>query len=760
MSTHNLNAYRDLTVEEIQTALSYIDAGCVRSEWVEVGMALKAELGNAGFTLFDEWSQTASSYDKTASKDTWKSIRTSGGITIATLIYRAQQSGFALDEDKREPLNQSQIQERKNRQREEAEEADAEFARKRAAAATLANEIWSGLEEVEGRNHPYLERKGVESFGLRVGKWKNYAEPALFIPLRNEVGDLTSLQVIMAKPAFHGRDRDNLKDGQKAGSFHMIGSKPVGESVLVIASGYATAASIHRATGFTSVAVMDDTNLPRVGRVMRKLYKEAQIIIAGDDDRWHKPKDGKPAAPNSGRHYSRQAADAAGGVAILPAFQDATTEPTDFNDLQQLEGFEAVRDQIKRAVPEPDAGDYVPLDADVNPFMFPHLTAQSKPKNTWENLAWMLQEYGITLQYNVITKDLDVKVPGQDYGFDNRANCTLAEITSLCARNNMPKADLALYMQKIANDNSCNPVKDFIDAAPWDGVSRLGQLVDTVKTGPDYDRNLLSLCIRRWLISAVAAALKETDFWSKGVLVFQGGQSKGKTSWIRALLPAPIDNLFKEGAIIDPSQKDTVSSAISHWIVELGELDGTFKKTDVARLKAFISNKVDMLRRPYDRLESKYPRRTVFFASVNPKEFLSDDTGNVRWWTVPVTDVNYEHGIDAQQIWAEVAVLFREGERWWMNDDEEALLELTNAEHTPIDPLEELIRGRFNWAAPLRPRTMSATDVLIAIGYDKPGRAAATQASTLLKKITGKEPRKSNGSKVFDMPPSINEKPF
>jgi putative DNA primase/helicase len=71
-----------------------------------------------------------------------------------------------------------------------------------------------------------------------------------------------------------------------------------------------------------------------------------------------------------------------------------------------------------------------------------------------------------------------------------------------------------------------------------------------------------------------------------------------------------------------------VMSAVSHWVVELGELDSTFKKSDVSVLKAFITRRQDKLRRPYARRDSVFPRRTVFAGTVNDYQFLHDNTGN------------------------------------------------------------------------------------------------------------------------------------
>jgi putative DNA primase/helicase len=171
-------------------------------------------------------------------------------------------------------------------------------------------------------------------------------------------------------------------------------------------------------------------------------------------------------------------------------------------------------------------------------------------------------------------------------------------------------------------------------------------------------------------------------------------------------------------------------------------------------LKSFISQDIDELRRPYDRLESEYQRRSVFFASVNPKAYLVDDTGNVRWWTIAITAVNHEHKIDVQQLWAEAAHYFEQGERWWLTKDEEALLQKANAAHESPNSIEELIHARFDWNKPAT-NNMSATEVLVAIGYDKPSNAQAKDAGAALRKLTGGEPFKSSGRLVFRLPPSL-----
>jgi len=372
----------------------------------------------------------------------------------------------------------------------------------------------------------------------------------------------------------------------------------------------------------------------------------------------------------------------------------------------------------------------------MNPVPFgswPHKNDKLLPLNTIPNLRHLLANYGFTVRYDVIRKKLVIRHPGQLGTADNQNQVAMNVVLSLCALNRMPKTEVPAFMLNIGDEDPANPVMDFVTSRPWDGRSRFGDLLATVKTRDGFDRELFALLLRRWLISAVAAAAKPSGFWSKGVLVFQGDQSLGKTTWFRHLLPAEMRDFMWVDATIDPANKDTIIRAASHWLVELGELDGTLRKADIARLKGFISQDVDTFRRPYSREDERFQRRTVFFASVNPAQFLADDTGNVRWWTVPVVGLNCNHGIDQQQLWAEVFEWFKAGERWWLEGAEEARLEARNADHQQSDPVEELLLSRRDFSLPATCR-MTATELMIALGYEKIVSARRTRLAVSLRR--------------------------
>ena len=102
---------RDITPELIRAALACIPPDLPREEWARVGMSLKAELGAAGFDLFDTWSQGSEAYNPTDARDTWRSFKSGGRVQIGTLFHIAKGFGFKWDDaPQAQPLDHAAIE--------------------------------------------------------------------------------------------------------------------------------------------------------------------------------------------------------------------------------------------------------------------------------------------------------------------------------------------------------------------------------------------------------------------------------------------------------------------------------------------------------------------------------------------------------------------------------------------------------------------------------------------------------------------------
>lgn len=230
-----------------------------------------------------------------------------------------------------------------NRERIKAEQkrAEAEEKAKQARAAAEAAAMWSRLNH-EGECE-YLQRKGVAGHGVRYTAQGNMA-----LPMIDERGAIHGLQVIYADKAKgkKGRDKDFWPAGvAKKGHWFQIGMP---DWIALVAEGYATAASLHEATGLPVIVAFDAGNLLPVAQAIHKRYPRAKLLICGDDD--------YASAGNPGITAANAAAVAVSGAWVAPVFAAERPAqkggPTDFNDLHALEGLHIVRQQIEARLTE------------------------------------------------------------------------------------------------------------------------------------------------------------------------------------------------------------------------------------------------------------------------------------------------------------------------------------------------------------------------------------------------------------------------
>jgi putative DNA primase/helicase len=620
---------------------------------------------------------------------------------------------------------------RKHRERERA----------RAVAKRKAGEIWS-IANPDSSGHGYLERKKISPYGARVFK------DQLVVPVTNS-GELVGLQFI----AVDGT-KNFLTDSQTSGVFFRIGHKDASE--VIICEGFATGASIHEATGFDVLVAFNAGNLLEVAKIARAVAPNAKIIVAADDDRWTE----KPIN-NPGVHFAGLAASTVRGHAVRPFFKKGFDgKPTDFNDVAVLYGLPEVRQQILNKKPTFETGDesqshaaaIIPDEALWD--MLPDQKPGKKPISSIRNLSAIISRIDATVRYNVIKKSMEYMIPKVTTSLDNRQNALYACLEDVCNRFEMPKGDLKSFLNFLCDQNQFNPVMTWIESVPWDGKSRLEELYSTVKAKNENSDAIVmymkKLLIRRWMISAVAAASMPSGFSTRGVLVFQGAQYVGKTRWFKSLVPAELD-VIAEGKALNPNDKDSIKQVICFWMVELGEIDAIFRKSDISSLKAFISRDHDMIRLPYAAMESQFARRTVFFGSVNPENFLADDTGSSRYWTIAIDDVNHKHNVEMQQVWAEVNEIYKSGEQWWLTDEENEQLGELNKDFEVMDPIDERIRSRLNWENK-DGEWKTATDILIDMGIDRPTKYEIGKAATVIKLLNNNRSRKSGSQRLLWIP--------
>ncbi|KQM35979.1 VapE domain-containing protein [Sphingomonas sp. Leaf10] len=376
------------------------------------------------------------------------------------------------------------------------------------------------------------------------------------------------------------------------------------------------------------------------------------------------------------------------------------------------------------------------------------------PPCTVANVRHMLKCNGVTVRYNIIRKRIEIVVPWIASTVDNGDAVALTHILSLASQYGMPVGLISNVVDAIGDAHAYNPASDWIFSKPWDRIDRLKTFFATIIPMDDYPIELRDDLMRRWILSVTAAAIMPDGFHCRGVLTLQGAQGLGKTSWGRALIDHPTfaKQLIKLDHHLDASNKDSLLGAIEHWIVEIGELDSSLKR-DVARLKGFLTNGTDKVRRPYGRVSCETQRRTVFYATVNAPDFLVDNTGNSRFWTIACKGIIHNHGIDMQQLFAQCAVLLREGEQWWLTDDEEKRLEQQNSLHRSYSLVRERILEIVDTSPDFSGSTkaMTASEVLEEAGLTNPTNPQAKECAGYLREWFGQSKR-INGRDRWHIP--------
>ena len=384
----------------------------------------------------------------------------------------------------------------------------------------------------------------------------------------------------------------------------------------------------------------------------------------------------------------------------------------------------------------------------------PDIGGSELPLETIGNLRAVADNCNVTVRYNVIKKDDEILIPDTGWSIDNGKTASITWLRSECHKVEMKTTNIKNFVTLLADSNQFNPVTEWIESVGWDGVPRLDAFYDTVQEDTTKcSSEMKRIVMMRWAVSAVAAAFSPNGVMARGVLVFQGVQYSGKTRWIDALAPKDME-LVKTGRALNVHDKDSVKQIVSSWISELGELDATFKKSDIAALKAFITSDMDELRRPYAAAESQYARRTVFAASVNESKFLQDDTGNSRFWVIPIVSINHAHTLDMQQVWAEFYTLWKGGEKHYLTDKEMAMLNGHNESFTAPEPIFEMVSSHLDWANfdPNDCRWMQASDVLRWIGKENPSKFETIVGGRGIQKLNGGMQRKSHGKLLSAVP--------
>lgn len=317
--------------------------------------------------------------------------------------------------------------------------------------------------------------------------------------------------------------------------------------------------------------------------------------------------------------------------------------------------------------------------------------------------------------------------------------------------------------------NEFNSVDKWLSSLKWDGVDRIGDVCECLHLEEkDFRRTL----VHKWLVQTAALPSNKGDLETAGVLSLVGRQGTYKTTFFKLLVPEQYrKDWFSEGRELNPDDKDSKIAIMNGWICELGELEATMRR-EIPALKAFITNTVIDVRKPYEREASKVAKCVSLCSTCNAKHCLKDDE-NRRWWTIDIgstpIDTKRLAKLDISQLWAQAR---QEWDTWYasktknllskpyaLTRDELASLAEQNQLNKLDDPLEDELKYAFDFTKPGQ-KWMRAREIWqiicpdLAFDITKHGKSLTTITRILGQ--NGIESRKYSGTHhQYFMPPII-----
>lgn len=257
-----------------------------------------------------------------------------------------------------------------------------------------------------------------------------------------------------------------------------------------------------------------------------------------------------------------------------------------------------------------------------------------------------------------------------------------------------------IAVTKVTDDRSYHPIRQYFESLPpWDGEPRVDTLFIDYLGAAD---NTYIRAVCRKTLCAAYMRVYHPGIKFDYLPVFNGAQGIGKSTFISNL---GMEWFSDSLTLSDMNDKTAAEKLQGYWIHEIGELAG-MKKADLDKVKAFVSRCDDKYRASFGRRVTPHPRQCIFFGTTNSENgYLRDITGNRRFWNVKVTgESKYKPWEMTQeiidQIWAEVILLAKAGEKLYLPPDLESFAQEEQREAMEQDDREGLVREYLDMLLP------------------------------------------------------------
>lgn len=262
-----------------------------------------------------------------------------------------------------------------------------------------------------------------------------------------------------------------------------------------------------------------------------------------------------------------------------------------------------------------------------------------------------------SFRYNEVSNEIEYKEKKDDEYKPLNENALFREL--MHSNYKISQANLAsLFRSDFVEPY--NPFQYYFERLPvWDEktdwITLLANYIEA-KDQPRFNHHF-----KKHLVRTVACALDDKYYNKQAFILVSEVQNSGKSSFCRFLCPSQLNDYFTES--INPDNKDGEITLAENLLINLDELS-VLSKADINKLKSYFSRQRIKLRRPFEKKATSAPRRASFVGSTNKMEFLSDETGSVRWLCFEVGKIHWEEYIKAiniDNVWSQAYSLYKAG---------------------------------------------------------------------------------------------------